>query len=75
MPITRPGRTPLWVEIEKTKGVPIDDLIIKLYRKHGNQNEVAKELGISQPTLSNWMGRLGLAVIQTVVRIKDEKSA
>jgi transcriptional regulator with PAS, ATPase and Fis domain len=46
--------------IEKKTGRPIVDVIQDAYQKFGKQKLVAKELGVSLPTLCAWLSKLGL---------------
>lgn len=46
--------------IQDREGKPIREVLIEIYPLYRNQSEVAKALGISQPTLSQWIQRLGL---------------
>jgi transcriptional regulator with PAS, ATPase and Fis domain len=48
--------------IEKREGKPIREILIEVYPRYSNQADVAKALGISQPTLSQWLVRLELKV-------------
>ena len=47
-------------KIERQKRKPIRTVLIELYNEFGNQKQVAKQLGVSQPTLSTWLAILGL---------------
>jgi len=62
-------------EIEAKEGRPIEDVLRSLYQKHaGNpriQQAVADELGISQPTLSQWLLRLRL--VQKITLVSEEQ--
>lgn len=56
--------TPKWKEIEARYKRPMADILITLYEQHGRlqnaQEVIAAELGISQPTLSQWIKILRL---------------
>lgn len=54
-------------EIEKREGRPMMEILIDLYDLHGNQSAVARMLGVPQPTLSQWIKRLGLREKVTLV--------
>lgn len=47
-------------EVEEREGKPIREILIETYPLYDNQAGVAKAIGISQPTLSMWLIRLGL---------------
>lgn len=54
-------KTPQMLEIEATHGGRDIRLILKeLYEQTGNQSEVARIIGIEQPTISVWAMRLGM---------------
>ena len=46
--------------IEEEQKKPIAVILREMYAKHGNQTEVAKALGVSQPRISEWIRQLGL---------------
>lgn len=46
--------------IEQREGKPMREILIETYPLYDNQTGVANALGISQPTLSQWISRLGL---------------
>ena len=54
------NKTPKMQEIETERNMPIEDLLQSLYLKHRRQTDVAKELGITQSTLSYWLMKLKL---------------
>jgi hypothetical protein len=62
-------------EIEAKQGRPIAEVIRELYAKHAGeariQETVARELGISQPTLSLWLTKLRLT--QRIVVVPDNR--
>jgi len=54
-------KTAQMLEIEQAHGGRDIRLIIKdLYEKSGSQTDVAKALGLEQPTISVWAMRLGI---------------
>jgi DNA-binding MarR family transcriptional regulator len=46
--------------IEKQMNRPMSKILRELYRKYGNQRDVAKALGVSPSAVSTWLPRLGL---------------
>lgn len=58
-------------QIEKREGKPMRDILMETYPLYDNQAGVAKAIGISQPTLSQWIIRLGLKE-KTVLVPRDE---
>ena len=58
------------LEIEKKEGRPMRSILVDLYLRHGNQNDVARALGVPQPTVSLWLKRLGLE--QKVILVPSE---
>lgn len=57
--------------IEQREGKPIRDILIETYPLYDKQAAVANALGISQPTLSQWIYRLGLKE-KTILVQRDE---
>jgi len=55
-------------EIEQTHGVSMPELLRELYARHGNQSAVARELGVSQGTVSLWLIRFGLREKKILVK-------
>jgi transposase-like protein len=53
-------------EVETKFGQPIEEVIENLFAQCKSQSEVARELGISQPTLSVWLLKLGYKQVSTV---------
>lgn len=53
-------------EIEKREGRPIAAILQDAYQKYGKQKLVAQALGVSAPTVSIWVDRVGL-VEKTIV--------
>ncbi len=53
-------------------GKPMRDVLVDLYAEHGvkatPQSVIAAELGVSQPTLSQWVARAGLKRRVVLVR-------
>lgn len=45
--------------IEAQEQRPMGLILKELYGKHGNQTRVARELGVSQGTVSLWLKQLG----------------
>ena len=59
------------LELERVRGKPLKLLLTEAYERHGNQSEVARALGVSQPTVSQWLARLNLKE-HTVIKEKSE---
>lgn len=57
-------------EIEAARGKPLREILVELYQQYGNLYIVAKELGVTQGTVSLWLIRCGLEV-RSVVAPKD----
>ena len=47
-------------QIEDQRGKPMEAILCELYEKHRNIYKVADELGVTQPTVSNWIMRCRL---------------
>jgi len=62
-------------EIENREGRTLRELLPELYLKHSRQpnqqQAVANELGVKQPTVSQWIGKLRLVPITTLVPEED----
>jgi len=58
--------------LELERGKPMRDILTEEFLMHGNQADVAASLGVSQPTISQWLTRLQLKQVATLVQ---EKSA
>ncbi len=62
-------------EVEDREGKALRELLPELYRKHAlepkQQQAVADELGVKQPTLSQWIGKLRLVQVTTLVPEED----
>ena len=62
-------------EVEDREGRTLRELLPELYRKHARQSNqqqaVADELGVKQPTVSQWIGKLRLVPITTLVPEED----
>ena len=46
--------------IEEQWGKPMAVILCELYDKHRNTYKIAEELGVTQPTVSNWIMRCRL---------------
>lgn len=46
--------------IEAEYGKPMEEILVELYQKFGNQREVADVLGVSKSSISWWLTRCGL---------------
>jgi predicted transcriptional regulator len=57
--------------IQKQKGKPIKQILFELWDKHGSQQAIAEELGVSQGTISLWMLRTGLTFKTIMVDVKE----
>lgn len=58
--------------IETQEQRPMGVILKELYAKHGNQTRVARELGVSQGTVSGWLKQLGYQEWTTLVPRKQE---
>jgi hypothetical protein len=58
-------------ELQAQKGKPLRELIIEYWDKHGTQQGIADELGVSQGTISLWMFRLGLTFKTIIVDARE----
>lgn len=60
-----------WKEIEKQEGKPMREILVGLYERFGDapntQELIAESLGVSQPTVSQWVKILNLAPKTTLV--------
>jgi predicted transcriptional regulator len=59
-------------EIEQEHGKSLRTVLLELFERHGNQRDVAKELGVSQGTISMWLIRCGLEVRSVLVQREVE---
>lgn len=66
-----------WQEIEEREGRSMEDILIGLYEKHGHEQRaqeiIAGELGVSQPTVSQWIKFLRLVPKTTLFRPEAPK--
>ena len=62
-------------EIEKREGRPMTAILTELYELHETQSAVARVLGIPQPTLSQWIKRLGLREKVTLIPVNNPKAS
>jgi DNA-binding MarR family transcriptional regulator len=60
-------------EIESREGRPMAAILADLYREYGKQKEVARALGVSQPTVSSWLTRLSLQ--ETTILIPRQRNS
>lgn len=62
-------------EVEEREGRSLRELLPELYRKYSHkpnqQQAVAEELGVTQPTVSQWIGKLRLVQVTTLVPEED----
>jgi len=67
--------TTKYQEIEKREGRSMSEILIDLYAKYGSepkaQEVIAKQLSISQPTLSQWIKYLRLTRKTILLRPND----
>ena len=58
-------------EIEQARGLPMRDILIGMFKLYGldeqPQQRVASELGVSQPTISQWIAKCNLRRIVKLV--------
>lgn len=59
-------------QIERARGRPMSELLKELYAQHGSQVEVARDLGVSQGTVSLWLMRFGLRGKKILVKGKQK---
>lgn len=60
--------------IEKQHGKPLKTVLIEAHERLGSVTAVAKELGVSQGTMSVWFALNGLRVIRITKRLESEAS-
>ena len=53
------GKTKGMLAVEEKYSRPIDDIIADLLAELGSQAAVAREVGITEATMSRWLERLG----------------
>jgi len=57
----------IFQQIEEREKKPMVEVLRERYEQYGSQKEVAKSLGVSQPTISLWLVRVGLKEKSIVV--------
>lgn len=60
-------------KIESVRGRAMREILAELYQQHDSQSAIAAELGISQPTLSLWLVKLGLR--EKTVLVERERAS
>lgn len=55
------------IDVEARYGYDVRKVLVDLYNALGSQAAVAREIGVSQPTIDNWFERLGIVVTVTTV--------
>jgi hypothetical protein len=51
-------------DVEQTRdGTDIRTILITLYNNLGSQAAVARELGVTQPTIADWFEMLGIQIV------------
>ena len=63
MPRQIEGRPSRWKQLEEEYQRPIREIIMWKYAEFENQQKVADALGVSQPTISQWIEKLGLKIV------------
>lgn len=58
-------------ELERQKGISIRDILVESFSRNSTQTAVARELGVSQTTISLWLIRLRLRTKTVLVRDKN----
>jgi len=58
-------------KVQQERGKPLKELIVEYWEKHGSQQGVADELGVTQGTISLWMLRLGLSFKTIIVDTRE----
>lgn len=69
-------KKPLLEAIERAYGYPIGDVVEMLYKRYGNFEDVASELGTTRQTLYNWVGTermRRIRVQQMMAEVADEQ--
>jgi hypothetical protein len=61
------------LKVQNERGKPIKQILFELWDKHGSQQAIAEELGVSQGTISLWMLRLGLTF--KTIMVEDRETA
>lgn len=61
-------------ELERQHGKPLGEILIEAFNQHRTQAAVARELGVSQGTVSLWIKLSGLAK-QEVYTLTDKARA
>lgn len=56
--------------IEAEYGKPMEEILVELYQKFGNQREVAEELNVSKSSISWWLTRCGLRQVTRLEPIR-----
>lgn len=64
------SRNNRYAEIEREYGKPMHEILIEMFDRYPNQAQIAKELGVTQGTISLWLARLGLKVVSRLVPIE-----
>lgn len=62
-------------QIEQQYGLPMDELLKRLYEEHGSGRAVAAALGIDQATLSKWLLKLDLQQSVVLVPRRQRRAA
>lgn len=52
--------------IEQERGMKMSDILRELYQRLGSQAEIARELGVTQSTISYWLLKLNLEEHKTL---------
>lgn len=53
--------------VEASRGRPVRDVLIDLFKEKGTQAAVAGELGVNQSTVSQWLVRSRLSIQSVLV--------
>lgn len=58
-------------DIEARFGVPLADVVVDVFNRHGNVAAAAHHLGVKESTFSFWKNRLGLQFQRTLVAPRE----
>lgn len=67
----RPKKISRFEEIELLEGKPMADILRNLYERYERQSIIAKVLGVTQGTLSQWLVRCGLKQKTILVPLEE----
>lgn len=59
-----------FAEVEARYGRPMQEILLDLFAKHGSLTGIAKELAVTQSTISLWLIKVGLRLEQRTHLVK-----